>query len=118
MNELQKPQFEISSALAKLIERGNAKINKSYDLPSSTDHVKLNLSNLRYFGQVEVGRRAQCGKGKACITNPTYELWGKVVKRLAKEGVKIEVERVKGHANGSPTRAGGFWDSNIYRLSK
>lgn len=72
------------------------------------------FKELQERGQVEVGGRASCGS--SC--DPTWAFftaWNEIIKKAQSLGHVIEVTPVK-HANKSPTMAGGFWNSNIYRL--
>lgn len=74
------------------------------------------FKELEKWGKVEVGGRASCGSS----VDPTWKFftaWNEIVLKAGTLGYEISVTRVK-HDNGSPTRAGGFWNSNVYILDK
>lgn len=84
--------------------------------PISKTPIAELFGQLLKYGKVEVGGRASCGN----TVDPTWLLftaWNEVVRKAKSLGYEISEERVK-HANGSPTRSGGFWNSNIYTLAK
>lgn len=63
---------------------------------------------------VRVGGRASCG-GKVDPTWLQFKAWNEIVKKAGTLGYAISVEPVK-HGNAWATKAGGFWDENLYRL--
>ena len=101
----------MDTKLAKYI----ATRDKRMKHPISATPLLDQFEELQKRGQVEVGGRASCGPAK----NPTWAFftaWNEIVRKAQSLGFYIDVTPVK-HANKSPTMAGGFWNSNIYKLN-
>src|SRR4051812_12163378 len=82
--------------------------------PITATPLRKQFDELLERGQVEVGGRASCG-GSVDPTWLFFTAWNEIVRKAKALGYFIEIESVK-HANNSPTMAGGFWNSNIYKL--
>lgn len=98
--------------LEKYIATRDKKMKSSVSSTPLLDQFK----ELEKWQRVEVGGRASCGSG----VDPTWKFftaWNEIVVKAKMLGYEIAVTPVK-HDNRSPTRAGGFWNSNIYILTK
>lgn len=73
--------------------------------PWNTTPLRDYFATLLTCGLVVVGGRTSCG-GAADPTWKIFAAWGEVVR-------KANIPQ----KNGSPTRAGGYWDEYEYRLS-
>ena len=102
----------VSERTRRLVERSDARIGKTVGYASAD--LAYNLSVLNKTGSVEVGWRACCGCRD--VTAKIYAEWIKVVKSLRRDGNTITVEPVK-HKNAWATKAGGFWNSEIFTLT-
>lgn len=88
------------------------KLNKAAGYPANA--IQETVERLLVYGSVEVGYRTSTGK--ADNTLRTYREWMKILRMLQKD-LKIIIEPQK-HDNGWATLAGGFWNSNIYRIEE
>lgn len=96
------------------LEKYIATRDKRMKNPLSATPLREQFQELQLRGEVEVGGRASCGSG----VDPTwlfFTAWNEIVSKAKSLGYDIDSTAVK-HANGSPTRSGGFWNSNIYTL--
>lgn len=82
--------------------------------PLTSTPLREQFDELVKRGEVEVGGRASCG-GSVDPTWSFFTAWNEVMRKAATLGYQIEITPVK-HANKSPTMAGGFWNSNIYKM--
>ena len=89
--------------------------DKRMKSPLTATPLRRQFDELLERGQVEVGGRASCG-GAVDPTWLFFTAWNEVIRKAASLDYKIEITPVK-HANKSPTMAGGFWNSNIYKLN-
>jgi hypothetical protein len=97
------------------LEKYIATRDKKMKMPTSSTPLLDQFKELEQRRRVEVGGRASCGSG----VDPTWKFftaWNEIVRKAQSLGYEISFEGVK-HANGSPTRSGGFWNSNIYVLA-
>jgi len=97
------------------LEKYIATRDKRMKNPVSSTPLREQFEELVKRGQVEVGGRASCG-GAVDPTWAFFTAWNEIVRKGLSLGYEIEISPVK-HANKSPTMAGGFWNSNIYKLN-
>jgi hypothetical protein len=97
------------------LEKYIATRDKRMKSPITTTPLREQFEELAKRGEVEVGGRTSCG-GPVDPTWLFFTAWNEIVRKAAALGYRIEVTPVR-HANKSPTMAGGYWNSNIYRLT-
>lgn len=96
------------------LEKYIATRDKRMKNPITSTPLRKQFDELLERGTVEVGGRASCGS-KVDPTWLFFTAWNEIVRKAGSLGYAIEITPVK-HANKSPTMAGGFWQSNIYKL--
>lgn len=105
--------MELSIKTKEAIVKADQRINKIYGW--ETNEIQSKVNCLKEFGTVEVGWRESCG---TCDnTQKVYREWVRLIKRIRKDGIKINEER-KSFKNSYATLSGGFWQSVIYSLNK
>jgi len=101
----------ISEKTISLIDVINQKANAICGYQSN--QIKNDFNALMNNNYVEVGYRMSCGSTDK--THKVFREWLKVIKILRKNNIIIIEENGK-HDNKSPTMAGGFWNSIIYKI--
>lgn len=110
--EQATPTLIIPDKVNALVDAAEARLDK---LPGYIgNRLRYDLDVLKSSGAVEVGYRQQCGATH--VTMKAYREWVKIVAALQKNGIPIEVTPVT-HGNAYATSNGGFWNSNIYKVS-
>lgn len=102
------------SAIPAKLESYIATRDRKMRAPISKTPLRDQFNELVARRKVEVGGRASCGSG----IDPTwlfFTAWNEVIKKANTLGYEISATPEK-HANGSPTRSGGFWNSNTYEI--
>ena len=102
--------MKMNTKLEKYIATRDKRMNN----PVTATPLLEKFNDLVKRGEVEVGGRASCGGA----TDPTwlfFTAWNEIVRKASDSNYSIEITPIK-HANKSPTMAGGFWQSNIYKL--
>ncbi|GEM_PF-2551938 len=101
-----------SASIVAAIDVADQKINAKLGYQSNS--LAGWYSTLTKTGSVEVGWRECCGSTH--ITMIIRREWVKVTKKMERAGMRLLVERVK-HGNAYATNNGGFWQSEIFKLS-